>query len=123
MSKGVEQLASIIRPVSLQVAAASVETDGGIVLVIHNPGALAIEALKNLGFEPPVGRTTVYGIRREDALPFGTDPITLRWITAAPVDGEISVYLASGDGTALLTLCFHESGKVVVKKESDMHLV
>lgn len=48
--------------------------------------------------------------------------MTRRWCSDPPVDGSIKVFLVDGDGSALLTLDFTESG-INVKQEPDVYPV
>jgi hypothetical protein len=117
------RLKAIFVPVADKIAKAREATDG-IVVVIHNPGALAKKAMKKLGVKlQRHAATTVVGLRCSDAVAaLGHDPVTSRWCAAAPKDDQVKIFLVAGDGTALLTLNFTGKG-VRVEQEPDLHSV
>lgn len=114
-----DRLRSILMPVAVEIASAR-EATNGIVLVVHRPGKTARAAIGKIG--APVRRTgtTVSGLSCSDATAaFGHDLVTKRWTEAAPLEGQIKVFLVAGDGSALLTLNF-EDGEVRVVKGPDV---
>ena len=113
-------LQRILAPVAMQIALAREATEG-IVFVVHRPGKLARAAMATLGAKVNRKGTTIFGVKCGDLSEiFAHDLVTRRWTEAPPVDGQIKVFLFSGDGTALLTLNF-EGGGIRVVKEPDVY--
>ena len=120
--EAMEFFKGILQPVAEQIAELRVQTNG-IVFVIHDPGPLVHNALKAVGMKAPSNRTTVIASPcSEAARVWGHDPITRKWCEKEPADGEIKVFLLSGNGTKLLTLIF-EDGNVILKSEPDIYPV
>lgn len=105
-----EDFQQILRPVRQAIVDARDKT-GGIVFVVHNPPTSYLEMWRWFGIEAKPGGTAVLGMTCADAVEVFErgDPATRRWLAQPPARDSIKVFLAAGEGTALLTLRFDET--------------
>lgn len=115
-----EPVRRVLVSVGVEIAVAR-ETTNGIVFVVHRPGKTARAAMATLGARVRPNATTVFGVKCGDLSEiFAHDFVTRRWTEVPPLDGQIKVFLFSGEGTAQLTLHF-EDGGIRVVKEPDVY--
>lgn len=105
-----EDFPQIFHPVRQAIVDASDET-GGIVFVVHNPPMSHLDMWRWFGIEAKPGGTAVLGMTCADAVEVFErgDPATRHWLAQPPAKDSIKVFLAAGEGTALLTLRFDET--------------
>lgn len=105
-----EDFRQILQPVRQAIVDARDET-GGIVFVVHNPPTSHLEMWRCFGIEAKPGGTAVFGMTCADALEVFKrgDLATRSWLVQPPAGDSIKVFLAAGEGTALLTLRFDET--------------
>lgn len=113
-------LQGIIRPLAWEIAEARVATEG-IALVVHKPGKVAKQALKQQGLPATEG---VWGLTCGQAVAaLGTDLQTREWLADPPKEGQTKIYLVVDDGTLLVTLTRGEDGVVYIDWVPDIYLV
>jgi hypothetical protein len=115
-------LRGLLEPVMGSIKAQRKER-AGIVMVVHRPGRLTLQALKKAGV--PIKHlkkrgTTVFGTTCEGcAAVFGHDLVTRGWAATPPAEGETKIFLMSGNGSLLITMSEVEGGRVRLHVEPD----
>lgn len=117
----IQNLKKILTPVIEGLAAEAPTALGEVILVVHKPRGVAVEALRKLGLIPETEDTCAYaGAHLVDGF---TDGPTRRWLAAPPEPHTVKIFLIAGEGTALLTLDLTDPDKVIVRKQADLYLV
>lgn len=114
-------LRGVLEPVMGRIKAERRER-AGIVMVVHRPGRVTLQALKLVGVPIRLKKkgTTVFGTTCEScAAVFGRDLVTMGWASTPPADDETKIFLMSGGGSSLITMSQQADGTVRLHVEPD----